>query len=222
MQIGTKLGPYEVIAKIGEGGMGEVYKAHDTRLDRPVALKFVRRPGDPRGAQQLLREARAASALNHPSVCTIHEVGESGADAYIVMEFIEGVALSDRIAAGPIPSEDVLAIGGQIAAAMVHAHGRGVVHRDLKSANVVLGPEGYVKVLDFGLSQRTVAVADDATRPPETVTEPGVIAGTIGYLSPEVLRGARADETTDLWALGVTLYEMSRGGARSKARRSSS
>ena len=110
MQIGTKLGPYEVIAKIGEGGMGEVYKAHDTRLDRPVALKFVRTPGDPRSAQQLLREARAASALNHPSVCTIHEVGESGTDAYIVMEYIEGVSLSDRIAAGRIPSEDVLAI----------------------------------------------------------------------------------------------------------------
>src|SRR5262245_14531524 len=208
MQVGTKLGPYEIIAKIGEGGMGEVYKAHDTRLDRPVALKFVRTPGDPRGAQQLLREARAASALNHPSVCTIHEVGESGTDAYIVMEYIEGVSLSDRIAAGRIPAEDVLAIGVQIAAALAHAHGRGVVHRDLKSGNVVLGPEGRVKVLDFGLSQRTVAAAHDVTRPLDTATEPGVIAGTIAYLSPEVLRGARADHTTDLWALGVTLYEM--------------
>jgi TolB-like protein/tetratricopeptide (TPR) repeat protein len=206
--IGSTVGHYRIDRKIGAGGMGEVYLAHDTRLDRPVALKFVRTPGDPGGAQQLLREARSASALNHPSVCTIHEVGESGGDAYIVMEYIEGEALSDRIAAGPIPFADVLAIGVQIAAALAHAHGRGVVHRDLKAANVVLGPEGRVKVLDFGLSQRTVVGAHDVTRPRDTVTEPGVIAGTIAYLSPEVLRGARADQTTDLWALGVTLYEM--------------
>jgi TolB-like protein/tetratricopeptide (TPR) repeat protein len=206
--IGGTVGHYRIVRKIGAGGMGEVYLAHDTRLDRPVALKFVRTPGDPGGAQQLLREARAASALNHPSVCTIHEVGEVAADAYIVMEYIEGEALSDRVAAGPIPAADVLAIGVQIAAALAHAHGRGVVHRDMKAANVVLGPEGRVKVLDFGLSQRTLAAAHDATRPRDTVTEPGVITGTIAYLSPEVLRGARADQTTDLWALGVTLYEM--------------
>src|SRR5262245_1626414 len=211
MQVGTKLGPYEIIAKIGAGGMGEVYLAHDTRLDRPVALKFVRTPGDPAGAQQLLREARAASALNHPSVCTIHEVGELGADAYIVMEYIEGDALSDRVTAGRIPFADVLAISAQIAAALTHAHGRGVVHRDLKAANVVLGPEGRVKVLDFGLSQRTVAAAHDVTRSQDTVSEPSVITGTIAYLSPEVLRGARADQTADLWALGVTLYEMCAG-----------
>ena len=206
--IAGTVGHYRIVRKIGAGGMGEVYMAHDTRLDRHVALKFVRTPGDPRGGQQLLREARAASALNHPSVCTIHEVGELGSDAYIVMEYIEGVALSDRIAAGRIPAGDVLAIGVQIAAALAHAHGRGVVHRDLKSANVVLSPEGQVKVLDFGLSHRNVNTANDVTDAKDTVTEPGVIAGTIGYLSPEVLRGARADQTTDLWALAVTLYEM--------------
>ena len=153
--IGSTVGHYDIVRKIGGGGMGVVYLARDTRLDRPVALKFVRTPSDPGGARQLLREARAASALNHPGICTVHEVGESGSDAYIVMEYVEGETLSDRMAARPFSPDDVIAIGAQVAAALVHAHGRGVVHRDLKSANIVFGAENRVKVLDFGLSRRT-------------------------------------------------------------------
>jgi serine/threonine protein kinase/tetratricopeptide (TPR) repeat protein len=206
--IGGTIGHYRIVRKLGEGGMGQVYLAHDTRLDRPVALKFVRTMDRPAGGQQLLREARAASALNHPNVCTIHEVGEFGADACIVMEYVEGETLADRIAARRMPGDEVITIATQIAAALAHAHGRGVVHRDLKSANVVIGPESRVKVLDFGLSRRALPSADPVTRPPDTVTEVGVIAGTLAYMSPEVLRGARADATTDLWALAVTLYEM--------------
>ena len=206
--IGSTVGHYDIVRKIGGGGMGVVYLARDTRLDRPVALKFVRTPSDPGGASQLLREARAASALNHPGICTVHEVGESGSDAYIVMEYVEGETLSDRMAARPFSPDDVIAIGAQVAAALVHAHGRGVVHRDLKSANIVFGAENRIKVLDFGLSRRTTVAADDVTRPPETLTEAGVIAGTLAYMSPEVLRGGKADERADLWALAVTLFEM--------------
>jgi TolB-like protein/predicted Ser/Thr protein kinase len=206
--IGSTVGHYDIVRKIGGGGMGVVYLARDTRLDRPVALKFVRTPSDPGGASQLLREARAASALNHPGICTVHEVGESGSDAYIVMEYVEGDTLSDRMAARPFSPDDVIAIGAQVAAALVHAHGRGVVHRDLKSANIVFGAENRVKVLDFGLSRRTTVAADDVTRPPETLTEAGVIAGTLAYMSPEILRGGKADERADLWALAVTLFEM--------------
>ena len=206
--IGSTVGHYDIVRKIGGGGMGVVYLARDTRLDRPVALKFVRTPSDPGGASQLLREARAASALNHPGICTVHEVGESGSDAYIVMEYVEGETLSDRMAARPFSPDDVIAIGAQVAAALVHAHGRGVVHRDLKSANIVFGAENRIKVLDFGLSRRTTVATDDVTRPPETLTEAGVIAGTLAYMSPEVLRGGKADERADLWALAVTLFEM--------------
>ena len=164
--IGSTVGHYDIIRKIGGGGMGVVYLARDTRLDRPVALKFVRTRSDPGGARQLLREARAASALNHPGICTVHEVGESGSDAYIVMEYVEGATLSDRMAARPFSPDDVMAIGAQIAAALVHAHRRGAVHRDPKSATIVFGAENRLKVLDFGLSRRTTVVADDVTPRP--------------------------------------------------------
>jgi len=207
--IGKTLAHYEILEKLGAGGMGEVYLANDSHLRRPVALKFVRPEDDPvRPRDALLREARSASALNHPNVCTIHAVGDSGSAAYIVMEYVEGETLADRIAAGPLAPEEVLAIAAQIASALDHAHGRGVVHRDLKSANVMVGSEGRVKVLDFGLSRRLVPGTDDLTRTSETLTDSGTIAGTFAYLSPEILRGETADEGSDLWALGVLLYEM--------------
>ena len=189
---------YRIVEPIGAGGMGTVYKAFDNKLQRIVALKLL--PTEYVSQQdrrrRFFQEARAASALNHPGICTVHEVGESGSDAYIVMEYVEGETLSDRMAARPFSPADVIAIGAQIAAALVHAHGRGVVHRDLKSANIVFGAENRIKVLDFGLSRRTTVATDDVTRPPETLTEAGVIAGTLAYMSPEVLRGGKADETS--------------------------
>jgi len=207
--IGETLAQYRILEEIGAGGMGVVYLARDTRLERPVALKFVRAGDDPhRPRSSLLREARAASALNHPNVCTIHEVGESDAAAYIVMEHVEGETLAARIARTTLSPEAAIAIGLQIASALVHAHGRGVIHRDLKSANIMIGAEDRIKVLDFGLSRRITTGDDDRTRQTETVTEAGGLTGTLAYLSPEILRGAEADEHADLWALGVVLHEM--------------
>jgi len=210
--VGTNVAHYRIEREIGAGGMGVVYLARDTRLERPVALKFVRPGDDPgRPRSSLLREARAACALNHPNVCTVHEVGDADGATYIVMEYVEGQTLSDRIAAGPLAPDAVIAIGGQIAAALAHAHERGIVHRDLKSANVRLGPEDRIKVLDFGLSRRIGGTEGDVTRPSESLADAGGMAGTLPYLSPEVLRGGTADAQADLWALAVTLYEMCAG-----------
>ncbi len=204
-------GQYRIVREIGVGGMGSVWLAHDTRLDRPVALKLLHAgqgSTDPREA--LLREARAASALNHPNICVVHEVADSGDAAYIVMEYVEGTTLAARIAAGPIAEKERLGIAAQIASALAHAHGRGVVHRDVKSANVMLGSEGRVKVLDFGLAGRLARGDRDATRR-LSVTKADMAGGTLAYLSPEVLHGAPADERGDLWGLGVIVYEMCAG-----------
>ena len=153
---GTRLGPYEITARIGAGGMGEVWRAHDTRLERDVALKVLPAEAlsDETARARLVREARLASRLNHPHICTIHDVGESEGQTYIAMELVEGQALSARLAEGPLPIDQVLRYGEQMADALAHAHARGVVHRDFKSANVVVTPEGQVKVLDFGLAKR--------------------------------------------------------------------
>ena len=153
---GTRLGPYEIVVPLGAGGMGEVYKAHDTRLERDVALKVLPAEalGDEMARARLVREARLASRLNHPHICTIHDVGESEGQTYIAMELVEGQALSSRLAEGPLPIDQVLRYGQQMADALAHAHARGVVHRDFKSANVVVTPEGQVKVLNFGPAKR--------------------------------------------------------------------
>ena len=152
----TRLGPYEITARIGAGGMGEVWRAHDTRLERDVALKVLPADalGDETARARLVREARLASRLNHPHICTIHDVGESEGQIYIAMELVEGQPLSSRLADGPLPIDQVLRYGQQMADALAHAHARGVVHRDFKSANVVVTPEGQVKVLNFGLAKR--------------------------------------------------------------------
>jgi len=150
---GTRLGPYEILSAIGAGGMGEVYRARDTRLERDVALKVLPAEAlaDETARARLVREARLASKLNHPHICTIYEVGDAADQTYLAMELVEGQALSDRVAHGALPVEEVLRYGQQLAGALAHAHARGVVHRDFKSANVVVTPEGQVKVLDFGL-----------------------------------------------------------------------
>jgi len=154
--VGKSFGHYRIVAKIGQGGMGLVYRAHDEQLDRDVALKVLPASifADPAARARLLREARTASKLNHPNVCTIHEVGEADGQAYIAMELVEGQPLSERVASGQLPVEQALRYGSQIADALAHAHERGVVHRDLKSLNVMITPEGRAKVLDFGLAKK--------------------------------------------------------------------
>jgi serine/threonine-protein kinase len=201
MKPGEKLGPYELVSPIGKGGMGEVWRAHDPRLNREVAIKI--------SAQQFTgrfeREAHAIAALNHPNVCTLFDVGPN----YLVMELIEGPTLAERIAEGPIPLEEALAIAQQIANGLEAAHEKAIVHRDLKPANVKIRPDGSVKVLDFGLArsgEEVEVTSDSPTMMPGT--QVGVILGTAGYMSPEQARGQKADKRADIWAFGVVLYEM--------------
>jgi len=217
--LGQRLGHFRIVEKIGAGGMGVVYRAHDEQLDRDVAIKVLPAASfrDPSARARLLREARTASKLNHPHICTIHEVGEAGPEgapqAYIAMELVEGQSLSARLAGGALPVEQVLRYGLQLADALAHAHQRGIIHRDLKSANVIITPEGRAKVLDFGLAKRLSGeeVTEATTQTVDSLTEPGALTGTLAYMAPEQLRGQPADARSDLWALGVVLYEMASG-----------
>ena len=212
LQSGTRLGPYEIRTALGAGAMGEVYLAEDTRLGRKVAIKVVSAAlaADASSRRRLLREARLASLLNHPYICTIFDVGEVEDITYLAIEYIDGASLSDIIAAGPLPVETVVRYGRQIADALAHAHGLSVVHRDLKSANVMITRQGDAKVVDFGIARRLRGnMSPEAAT--ETATEVGVVAGTLAYLAPECLRGAEADERTDIWSLGVVLYEAAIG-----------
>jgi len=207
---GAILGHYRIISKIGQGGMGIVYRAHDEVLHRDVAVKVLTvNAGDAESQREfLLAEARASSALTHPNICTIHEVADFGGELGIVMELVEGQPLSALIVNEALPVESVLRYGKQIAAALAHAHSRGVVHRDLKSANVVVTPEGLVKVLDFGLARRLpTGTLEGVTKSLGRLESRGAIAGTLSYMAPEVLRGQPGDHLSDLWALGVLLYE---------------
>ena len=211
LEPGARLGHYEILAPIGSGGMGVVYRARDTTLGRIVAIKLAGQASDDDArSRRLLREAQHASALNHPNICTIHEIGDADGTPFIVLEYVDGQPLSAVIPKGGLPLETVIAFGLQIADALDHAHGHGVVHRDLKPANVVITPERRAKVLDFGLAQRMwhEGTADSATI---QRTQPGVLAGTIAYMAPEVLRGLPADARCDIWALGVVLHEMAAG-----------
>jgi len=210
----TRVGPFEVLSLLGSGGMGEVYRARDTRLGRDVALKVLPTATltDDTARSRLLREARLASQLNHPHICTVHEVGEAAGHVFIAMELVEGQPLSARLAAGALPAEQLLRYGSQVADALAHAHARGVVHRDLKSANVVITPEGRAKVLDFGLAKRLEEhELDEVTRSQASLTAPGTVVGTLAYMAPEQLRGGTADARSDIWAFGVMLYEMAAG-----------
>lgn len=208
------LGHYRILEEIGAGGMGVVYRAHDEQLDREVALKVVgeRWLTDQKARSRLLQEARTASALNHPHVCTIYEVAESSGQTYIVMEYVAGRPLSALVPGEGLPTETLLRYSLQISDALAHAHQRRVIHRDLKSPNVVITPDGRAKVLDFGLAKRLREEDLDAvTRSQMSLTEAGAVVGTLHYLAPEALRGQAADERSDLWALGVMLYEMATG-----------
>jgi len=212
-------GRYRVEARLGAGGMGTVYRAYDPELQRPVAIKVLEpRPGIGASRSELLREARAVSALNHPNICTVYEVREEGATAFIVMELVEGRQLAKMIPAGGLPAETVVRYGTQIAEALGHAHDRGVVHRDLKTANVVVSADGRPKVLDFGLARRIDAELPDA-RTQTSPSDPNPVAGgTLAYMAPEVLLGQQANAGSDVWSLGVLLYEMATGDLPFKGR----
>lgn len=207
---GRRLAHYDLGPRLGVGGMGEVYEAFDQRLRRRVAIKVVL-DGDPRAQTRLWREAQHASGLSHPNICVVHEIGEAEGLVYIVMEHVEGRPLGEAIPEAGLPVETAVEYALQIADALAHAHEQGLVHRDLKSANVMITPAGHVKVLDFGLARR-VDEARVGTGPETTSgTMPGVIVGTLGYMPPEVLRGQRADARSDVWAMGVVLHEMLSG-----------
>ncbi|HXM70316.1 MAG TPA: serine/threonine-protein kinase, partial [Thermoanaerobaculia bacterium] len=225
LQPGTRLGPYEILSPVGAGGMGEVYKARDTRLDRSVAIKVLTSrlagSGDPR--VRFEREAKAISALNHPHICTLHDVGHEGDSEYLVMEYLEGETLARRLARGQLPLDQVYRLGAQIADALDRAHRQGIVHRDLKPGNIMLTKSG-VKLLDFGLaklrpdpaSADSVCTTFIAGAPHHhdtdgPLTDRGVLIGTLPYMAPEQLDGKEADTRTDLWALGCVLYEMAAG-----------
>ncbi len=212
---GTTLGPYTIIAPIGAGGMGEVYRARDTRLGRDVAVKVLppHLAATPEGRARFEREARSISQLNHPHICTLHDVGHQDGIDFLVMELLDGESLEHRLERGPLPIAEVLALGRQIAEALDRAHRAGVAHRDLKPANVML-TKGGAKLVDFGLARGT-GFASGTLSQPQTVsrslTVEGTIVGTLQYMSPEQLEGKGADARSDIWALGCVLYEMATG-----------
>jgi hypothetical protein len=215
LQSGVRLGPYEILGPLGTGGMGEVYRARDSRLDRDVAIKVVPPSvaGNPEAVARFERESRAVAALSHPNILAIYDVGQSNGHPYSVMELLEGETLGARIAHGPMPVRKAVDIAAQIARGLAAAHDKQIAHRDLKPANVFLTPTGGVKILDFGLARRT-AEPIELTEAPTTMspaTTPGTVLGTVGYMSPEQVRGEPTDHRTDFFSLGCVLYEMLTG-----------
>ena len=202
---GAQLGPYAIIAQLGAGGMGVVYTAHDPRLDRQVAIKILPPDltRDETAKQRFLQEAKAASALDHPNICTIFEINETeDGQLYLVMAYYEGETLKDRIERKPLALDDAIDIATQVGLGLAEAHGAGIVHRDIKPANLLIATSGVVKILDFGLAK--LAGTDD-------VTQTGAALGTVAYMSPEQTRGEAVDQRTDIWSLGVVLYEILAG-----------
>ncbi len=199
--VGQTISHYRVVAKLGEGGMGIVYKAEDTTLERTVALKLLAQHllNDEEAKERFLREAKAAAALSHPNICTVYEIAEGDGKTFIAMEFVKGETLEERIAAGPLTLKDALDIGRQVADGLEAAHEENIIHRDIKPANVMVDAKGRAKVMDFGLARLT-----EASR----LTKTNTAMGTVAYMSPEHAQGIEVDTRTDIWALGCVLYEM--------------
>ncbi|MGE5206782.1 MAG: serine/threonine-protein kinase, partial [Chlamydiota bacterium] len=211
---GTSLGPYQLLSSIGAGGMGEVYRARDPRLGREVAIKILP-PQFSADADRLRRfeqEARAAAALNHPGILAIYDLGtQSNGSPYIVSELLEGESLRERLRSGPLPLRKAIEYGAQIALGLAAAHEKGIVHRDLKPENLFLTKDGRTKILDFGLAKLTERSSDAETVVHSEGTSPGMVLGTVGYMSPEQVRGIATDHRSDIFTLGAILYEMLSG-----------
>ena len=212
---GTKLGPYEIQSPIGAGGMGEVYRARDARLNRDVAIKILPASfsADAERLQRFAQESRAAAALNHPNILSIFDIGEANGAPYVVSELLEGETLRDRLRNGALPSRKAIDYGQHIASGLAAAHEKGIVHRDLKPENIFVTSEGRVKILDFGLAKLTQPEADlSGDAPTQQVgTEAGTVMGTVGYMSPEQVRGKATDSRSDIFSFGAVLYEMLSG-----------
>ena len=213
LQAGTRIGPYEVLALIGAGGMGEVYRARDPKLNRDVAIKVLPQAvaSDPERLARFEREAQAVAALSHPNILAIHDFGTSSGVSYAVMELLEGATLRDRLTAGPLSPRKSAEYACEIARGLAAAHEKGIVHRDLKPENVFVTTAGHVKILDFGLARHAVAAAGAADHTMTAGTGPGVVMGTVGYMSPEQVRGESVDHRSDIFSFGAMLYEMLSG-----------
>lgn len=211
--LGQQISSYKILSLLGAGGMGEVFLAQDTTLDRKVALKFLPEElrQDSTARKRFLREAKSAAALDHPFICKIYEVGEEEEKSFISMEYIRGTTLQKKLGDGPLPRKEALEKATEVAEALEEAHKQGIVHRDVKPANIMLTPQGHVKVMDFGLAKRVTPVEGQEQEITEALTEQGSTAGTVPYMSPEQVRGQVVDTRSDIFSFGVVLYEMLTG-----------